>query len=125
LELQAEVEDKPLLCHKCERQILPQLKQPGWARLIGFQAPPVDEPEAEAEPAVAKAQRRNSRKYSKRSQIEEGLTCYFCPGGCGTPVNAFGLICGPCGEEKRTVASTRKVSGVHCEGLRQSARPAA
>jgi hypothetical protein len=120
---QADSEDI-LLCPKCERQILPQLKQPGWARLIGF-TNPEEEKEPDPTPEAAKAIRRNDRKYHKRSTLESGLTCYFCNGGCGQPVNALGLVCGPCGEERRTVAHSRKVSGVHYEGMNGKARPAA
>lgn len=111
------------LCFKCRRQILPQLKSPGWARLIGW-TNPEKEPEPEPSPDAQKAIRRNQRRYTKRSEIEDGLLCHFCSGGCGSPVNNYGLICGPCGEEKRTVAHTRKVSGVHYNGMNGSARPA-
>lgn len=115
LELQAEVEDKPLLCTKCERQILPQLKQPGWARLIGFQAPPVEEAEPEPSAPVAKAIRRNQRRFNTKN-TEDGLTCHFCPEGCGSPVNARGLVCGPCGEDVRARKANR--GRTHYSGLK-------
>lgn len=104
------------ICPKCRRQILPQLKQPGWARLIGF-TNPEEEKEAEPDAPTAKAQRRNARKFGKNSPTDEGLTCHFCVGGCSAPVSSRGLMCGPCGEETRSRSNSRKVSGVHYTGL--------
>ncbi len=97
--LQAEIHEIEM-CPRCKRQILPQLKQPGWARLIGF-TNPTPEPES-VEPAVKKARRRNARKYGKLAvKADPNLTPHFCAGGCSTPVHRNGLMCGPCGEDVR------------------------
>lgn len=118
LELQAEVADKPLLCSKCERQILPQLKEPSWTRLIGFTNP---EPETEPEPSAPaqKAIRRNQRRFNTKN-TEDGLTCHFCVEGCGTPVNGRGLVCGPCGEDVRARRGSTR-NRVHYSGIKGQA----
>ncbi len=101
--------DQIEICSKCRRQILPQLQQSGWIRLIGFTTP---EPQAEPEDTapVAKAKRRNERRFSNVKNPEDGLTCHFCAAGCSTPVSSHGMVCGPCGAQQRPRKAPTRVS---------------
>lgn len=104
-------------CDACKdlRDILPKLTPAPEVRLIGKQAK-LTEQEPEPSIAAQRAIRRNRRRFNTKN-TEDGLTCHFCPEGCGSPVNSYGLVCGPCGEDMRARKASRANNRVHYAGL--------